>query len=69
MTEITNFLIGTLIALVAYIAKTFHAKVEQILEYVKQISIHSQKHDSEISELKETVKDHEIRLREQEHNH
>ena len=68
MTEITNFLIGTLIALIAYIGKTFHVKVEEILEYVKQISIHSQKHDSEILELKETVKDHEQRLRDQERN-
>lgn len=69
MAEVTNLLLLTLIALIGYIGKSAYQKINEILDIIKQISINHQKHESEIVELQETVKDHEIRLRISEQKH
>jgi hypothetical protein len=67
VTEMTNLLLGVLIAIVSFVAKFVADKINEILKVLNNLSITHQKHSGEISELKDKVDDHETRIRIQEH--
>ena len=61
---LTNFLLVTLIGLVAWIGKSAYDKINEILVMIRQIMISHQKNESDIEQLKRNQTDHEERIRE-----
>lgn len=58
----TNFLLVTLIALLAWIAKVFYSKLESFEDKIEAILIGDVSHTKDIEHLKEAKVDHEKRI-------
>lgn len=60
--EITNVLIGMLIAIIGFIGAKMYSKLEQFEKTIQDILIQDISHQKDIERLAETSKDHESRI-------
>lgn len=64
MSDVTNLLLTTLIALLAYIGKIFYDKLGELGKKIEDILLNDMKVNTEVSYLKEGQHDHENRITE-----
>jgi len=60
--QITNILISILIAMIAWLAKRLIEKIDKFEQTVQDILMSDVVNKKEIEDLKDDVKDHEIRI-------
>ena len=60
--ELTNILIGLLIAVIGYVWQRFEKRMDKFERYVQNILMSDVSHQKDIDRLKEDVKDHETRI-------
>ena len=60
--ELTNILIGLLIAVIGYVWQRFEKRMDKFEQYVQNILMSDVSHQKDIDRLKEDVKDHETRI-------
>jgi len=60
--QITNLLISILIAMIAWLAKRLIEKIDKFEQTVQDILMSDVVNKKEIEDLKDDVKDHEIRI-------
>jgi len=62
----TNYLLITLIGLVAWLGRAAYEKINEIYKMIQQIFVSHQKYESDIEQLKRNQVDHETRMRDTE---
>mgnify|MGYP001005754283 CR=1 FL=1 len=60
--ELTNVLIGVLIAVIGYVWKRFEKRMDKFEETVQSILLSDVSHQKDIDRLKEDYRDHENRI-------
>lgn len=61
-TEVTNILIGLLIAIIGYVWQRFEKRMDKFEQTVQNILLSDISHQKDIDNLKENYKDHETRI-------
>jgi len=64
MSDITNFLLTTLIGLLAYIGKVFYDKLGELSNKIESILINDMSVTKDVEFLKDSQRDHESRISE-----
>jgi uncharacterized membrane-anchored protein YhcB (DUF1043 family) len=60
--EVTNILIGLLIAIIGYVWQRFEKRMDKFEQTVQNILLSDISHQKDIDSLKENYKDHENRI-------
>jgi uncharacterized membrane-anchored protein YhcB (DUF1043 family) len=60
--EVTNILIGLLIAIIGYVWQRFEKRMDKFEQTVQNILLSDISHQKDIDSLKENYKDHETRI-------
>ena len=59
----TNFLLITLIGLIAWIGKAAYEKINEMFHMIQSMLVSHQKYESELKQMERNQCDHELRIR------